>query len=109
LSALFPETFPEGLVPLFEGRVTAGFAVVAGRVVVDDGRVDEGLSAVTGLVEVGRWTVVLGLRSFLSIFTADVLSEGLVAVEGRVCAAGLACEDGLVCEVDGFVAVTFLS
>ena len=84
LSALFPETFPEGLVPLLEGRVTAGFVVVAGRVVVDDGRVDEGLSAVTGLVEVGRWTVVLGLRLFLSILTADVLPEGLVAVEGRV-------------------------
>jgi hypothetical protein len=100
---LFPETFPEGLVPLFEGRVTAGFVVVAGRVVVDDGRVDEGLSAVTGLVEVGRWTVVLGLRSFLSILTADELPEGLVAAEGRVC------EDGLVCDVDGFVAVTFLS
>ena len=41
--------------------------------------------------------------------TADELPEGLVAVEGRVCAAGLVCDDGLVCEVDGFVAVTFLS
>ena len=104
---MFPETFPEGLVPLFEGRVTSGFFVVAGRVAdddgfVDEGFVDEGLSAVTGLVEVGRCTVVLGLRSFLSILTADVLPEGLVAVEGRVCEEGLVAVEGRVCE-DGFV------
>ena len=97
---------------LFAGRsvLLPGRVTFIGLLTVPPDGFAAGFDEAEGRVTAGRLTVVLGLRSFLSIFGAAALFEGRVAAEGLVWVAGLAvCDEGLVVCEEGFVTPTFLS